>query len=80
MNVYHKAKKTWALDLAYFPDESVLYAVDSGDGEHIAAIVSFRMDGSVVVESGAKDVLVYEGYDPYEHRNTWLPDGRIIIT
>lgn len=75
-----KGKKSWSLRLDKITTKScALSAVDSNTGEHIAFLIDFYSDGSVVTSYNAMLALQASGYDPYEHGNRFDTGGKIII-
>ncbi len=82
MKIYNKKKennKSWSVILQENNGNIILSAVDSESGEWIAYLITFRADGTVVMEVGAHENFYDHEYDPFEHGNSFDEDGRIEI-
>lgn len=75
-----ETQKSWALKLfpSYFGDAS-LDAVDSETGMVIVNLIRFERDGRVTRLQGVKAALKCDGYDPYEHGNSFNESDQIKI-
>ena len=74
-----KPRKSWALELRSDGDHVFLCAVDAYTGEAVSRLVSFYASGRVLTYDGAEDEIKSNGYDPYEHSNTFNQYGSLLV-
>ena len=84
MKVYNENEKEirhWCISLVGVGDGyAKITAVDSESGRHIADLINFYPDGSVLSMESAKGAINDRGYDANEHGNDFREDGSIIIS
>ncbi len=77
--VKNQPEKSWRITLIDMGANYVmLVAVDARLGTIIANLIGFD-NGDVRIFNAAKQALVRNGYDPFEHNNKWTDNGELKI-
>jgi len=71
--------KSWVIRLEQSGNESILVAIDAISGRIIANFIRWDSNGDIERMSCAENILITNGYDPYEHNNKYDDEGRWII-
>lgn len=83
MKIYKNKKecksKRWSIYLREEINSVFLLAIDDDTGRPLATLIDFETSGRVYCSTGAKDILLVQGYNPYQWKNEWNHDGSIKI-
>lgn len=75
-----RKEKHWVIRLEVLkPEKAALTAVDKYSGKFITYLIVFHEDGGVRKEPEAQHILLQDGYDSFEHKNSWDENGMIEI-